>query len=245
MKTGLVIVTCMPEGAPPGTRQRLPAALASLSASGYAGPVSIVDDGSTDAAHVAFLESLPSGIAVIRRPVRGGISRAKNTALRVLRDGGVEVGFLAEDDIDFRPGWWGAYSAAHRFTGVHHFSWAWDDDPSGEMRKRVRLINGYPVVATNRVNGVFLTLTPRVLEVVGGFKILPALWGHEHTNWTRRVIQAGLAPYYADLDRSDRYLGLNAHADSSAIAPAERERLGRENVDEARSLKPLYQPLEE
>jgi GT2 family glycosyltransferase len=245
MQTGLVIVTCMPAGAPPGVRQRLPAALASLASSGYAGPVTIVDDGSSDEAHLAFLSSLSHAMVVVRRPIRGGIARAKNTALRVLRENAADVGFLAEDDIEFRPGWCEAYATAHQATGIQHFSWAWDDDPSGEMRKELRSINGYSVVATNRVNGVFLTLTPRVLEVVGGFKILPAFWGHEHTNWTRRIIDAGLAPFFADLEHSERYIGINAHADSSAIPREDRDRFDRDNAPEAESLRPLFHPFEE
>jgi glycosyltransferase involved in cell wall biosynthesis len=245
MKTGLAIITYVPSEEPEGIRRRLPAALESLSSSGYAGRVSIIDDGSTDPAHLEFLASLPPAISVVRRQSRGGIARAKNTALRVLREAEVDLGFLAEDDIAFFPHWCDAYVEAHKATGIHHFSWAWDEDPSGEMRKEERLIRDFPVVDTSRVNGVFLTFTPTVLEVVGGFKILPALWGHEHTHWTRRIVTAGLAPFFADLAHSHRYLGLNPNAHYSAIAAADRARFADQNEPLAEVLDPLFEPLAE
>lgn len=238
-------MACVPAEAPDGVRMRLPAALASLADSGYPGPVSIIDDGSTDSQHLAYLESLTPAISVIRRPKRGGIARAKNTALRVLQESRVELGFLAEDDIAFSPGWWNAYAEAHEATGIHHFSWAWDDDPSGLMRKAECLIQGYAVVHTSHVNGMFLTFTPTVLQLVGGFKILPAIWGHEHTHWTRRIVYAGLAPFYADVIDSGRYLGVNPNAAYSAIPSADRSGYDRQNAALAKIVLPLFEGLTE
>lgn len=226
-----------------GLRKRLPVVLASLKNSGYPGLVSIIDDGSTDPEHLACLEALAPVASVVLRPKRGGIARAKNTALRILQDSQVDLGFLAEDDIEFPPGWWDAYTEAHIATGIEHFSWAWDDDPSGEMEKVERLIRGFPVMDTSRVNGVFLTFTPTVLQVVGGFKILPALWGHEHTQWTRRIVHADLAPFFADLPYSDRYVGLNSHAGFSAIPLEDRPQFDNENAPYAEILEPLFEPL--
>ncbi len=245
MRTGLAIVTCVPTGCPDEVRKRLPAALDSLRHTGFPGPVSIIDDGSTDPAHLAFLEFTASKANVIRRPRRGGIARAKNTALRVLQGSDVDIGFLAEDDIEFSPGWWEAYIEAHVATRIHHFSWAWDEDPSGEMQKTERMINNFPVVETSRVNGVFLTFTPKVLQIVGGFKILPALWGHEHTQWSRRMVQANLAPFFADLPHSDRYLRLNSFANYSAISDGDRDRFDGENAPYAEILDPIFEPLTE
>jgi glycosyltransferase involved in cell wall biosynthesis len=243
MQTALAILTFVPAGASPGVRRRLPAALASLNESGYSGPVYVVDDGSTDDEHLVYLESLSPSITVVRRPENGGISRAKNTCLRVLADMGVDVGFLAEDDIAFFPGWFEAYVTAHHATGIHHFSWAWDQDPSGQMNKEIRQICGYPVLATTLVNGVFLSFTPAVMQQVGGFKILPAVWGHEHTHWTKRIILAGLAPFFADIVDSNYYLGLNAEAVASAIGAADRKKFAMQNLEPAEDLTPLFLPI--
>ncbi len=242
---GLAILTYVPNSAPPGTRRRLPAALTSLQSSGYAGPLFIIDDHSTDREHVNYLATLSRSATVIRRPVHGGIARAKNTCLRVLASAGITLGFLAEDDIRFSPGWLDAYLTAHAATGIHHFSWSWEHNPVGETTREIREIHGHPVVATNFLNGVFLTFTPTVLREIGGFKVLPAEWGHEHTHWTRRIVQAGLAPFFADILHSNRYIGLNEHAAYSAISHHLRPEFARKNLAAADELTPLFLPLQE
>ena len=86
------------------------------------------------------------------------------------------------------------------------------------MRREIRERRGHAVTATTLVNGVLLSFTPHVSHTVGGFKVLPAPWGHEHTHWTSRIIDAGLAPFFADIVDSNLYIGLNRYAAHSAIA---------------------------
>lgn len=241
----LAILTHVPADSPVELRDRLPAAVESLKTTDYPGPVIVVDDGSTDGAHLRRLETLPPQYRLIRRPRAGGICRAKNTCLRALREAGAEIGFLAEDDILFRPGWHQRYLAAHAATDIHHFSWAWDDDPSGLMRKTLRHIHGHPVVRTSRVNGALLTFTRHMLETIGGFRILPARWGHTHTNWTRRAIGAGLAPWFADIADSNRYIGMGPAGHISAISPTEKQHAATRNEAPAADLTRLHFPLEE
>jgi glycosyltransferase involved in cell wall biosynthesis len=243
MQTALALLTFVPASAPPGVRRRLPAAISSLEKSDYCGPAYVVDDGSTDSDHLDYLASLSPSITVVRRQENGGISRAKNTCLRILADIGIDIGFIAEDDIAFFPGWFAAYRAAHEATGIHHFSWAWDQDPSGQMRKEIHDVRGYPVVATTRVNGVFLSFTPSVLQKVGGFKILPAVWGHEHTQWTKRIVKAGLTPFFADIVDSNCYLSLNTHAGESTVCSQDRDNFAIQNLGSAEDLMPLFEPI--
>jgi hypothetical protein len=89
-------------------------AVATLERTNYAGPVTIVDDASSCKQHMRYLDQLERsrGYRVIRRPVNGGISRAKNTCLRALAELDVDIGFLAEDDIVFYDGWDEAYVRA-------------------------------------------------------------------------------------------------------------------------------------
>lgn len=243
MNHALTILTHVAADSSPGVRQRLPAAIESLRRSQYAGPVYIVDDGSTDPEHLAYLDSLP--VAMHRSQECRGIARAKNTCLKILKESGCDVGFIAEDDIEFRPGWDAAYLKAHEATGIHHFSWAWNDcRPWGEMWKCHRWVNGHEIAETSLLNGVLLSLTPAVLNAVGGFKVMPAKWGHEHTNWTRRIITAGLAPYFCDVVDSNRLIGLNRYAGESSISLAEKAEFGRMNLAAANELTPPYLPLE-
>lgn len=245
MRHALAILTYVPSGARPELRRRLPCALDTLDLSGYAGEVFVVDDASTDADHLRFLASLPGRYRVVRRERNGGISRAKNTCIRAMMEVGVDVGFIAEDDISFRPGWTAAYLAAHSGTGIHHFSWAWDADPSGRMKKRRKVIRGHAVVHSSLVNGLLLTFTRRVIELVGGFRVLPGKWGHTHTNWTRRIVKAKLAPFFADVVNSNRLIAINPYGSSSAIGPEQRRTWERANHAPAHDLTRLHFPLEE
>lgn len=244
LTTGLTILTHVPADSTPGVSQRLPEALRSLQAISYTGPVCVVDDGSTHSGHLRTLESLP--YQVHRMPVSRGIARAKNACLTILQAWGVDIGFIAEDDIEFRPGWDAAYRQAHEQTGIHHFSWAWDDcRPWGEMWKCQRFIHNFPIAQTSLLNGVLLTCTPTVIQSVGGFKIMPAArWGHEHTNWTKRIIDAGLAPHFCDVMHSNQLIGLNRFAGESSVSVEEKILFGNLNEAAANELRPLYHPLE-
>ena len=245
MRYALAILTFVPANSPQQLRMRLPAAMMTLNHSGYDGPVYIVDDGSRDQEHLMYLDELSMEHHVIRRLSNGGIARAKNTCLRVLSDAKIDLGFIAEDDISFQQGWCNAYAEAHSATGIHHFSWAWDNDPSGDMRKTRHLIRGYPIVSTSRVNGLFLTFTSRVLQDVGGFKVLPAAWGHEHTNLTKRIVSARLAPFFADIIDSNKFICFNGNESTSAIRTDDREQFAIQNEGPANDLETIFYDLKD
>ena len=176
MNLCLTVLTCVPANAPK-MRQRLPHLMETLQRSGFPGKVVIVDDGSKDPQHSEHLDAFEQeGVRVVRRPKRGGISKAKNTCLRVLRNSGFSFGFIMEDDAEVSPGWWQPYVQAHKKTGIHHFSWAGDRYFSN-MRKLVRTVRKGQVVKCSRLNGVLLTVTPQQIAKIGGFKVLPRMWG--------------------------------------------------------------------
>jgi len=209
--TALAIVTYVDAARPRDVGRRLPEALASLERTSYAGPVIIVDDGSTCDNHQAYLHDLEreGRYSVIRRRTNGGISRAKNTCLRAISDTGAEIGFLAEDDILFAEGWDRAYTEAMRRSGIQHFSWFLPDDAN-----RVVACNGTLVTITAGLLGLLLTFTREVLDTVGGFKVLPHRYGYEHVNWTYRIVSTGLAPFDADIFDSSRFVRRNAYPPS-------------------------------
>ena len=204
--TSLVLLTYVDSQRPIAVQQRLPDAIASLEQTRYRGPVMIVDDGSNCEKHMRFLDHLEASgrYEVIRRPVNGGISRAKNTCLRLLAESGAEVGFLAEDDILFHEGWDEAYVTSMQRSGIQHFSW-YVQDPSDQ----IVACNGALVSASSGLLGLLLTMTREVLARVGGFKIFPHRYGYEHIQWTYRNVLAGLAPFPCDIAESHRYIGRN------------------------------------
>lgn len=245
VKHALAILTCSLSRIESDVRSRLPHAIESLVLTDYPGPVFVVDDGSDDARHLKFLNSLRGRFHVVCRSVNGGISRAKNTCLRLLMQNDIDVGFIAEDDVEFRRGWHEEYLRAHDLTRIKHFSWSWDLDPDQPMKKTVARINHYPVVRTSHVNGLLLSFTPDVIATVGGFKLLPGLWGHEHTNWTQRIIRAGLAPFFADICNSNRFIQMGPYGNVSTISEEEKRKWTEENLDCACDFSELYFPLSE
>ncbi len=201
-RTALAILTYVDAARPAAVGQRLPDAIASLEHTSYRDPVFVVDDGSTGSDHLKYLASLDSArFTVVRRPANGGISRAKNTCLRILAQTGAEILFLAEDDILFREGWEDAYGEAMRRSAIQHFSWY--ESAPGNV---VMACNGTLVTMTAGLLGLLMTFTQEAVRRVGGFKVLPHRYGFEHINWTYRAIQAGLAPFGADIVESFRYI---------------------------------------
>lgn len=244
MRHALTILTYVRADANDHILKRLPEALRSLRDSGYDGPTVVVDDGSTHPDHLAYLKSLPPEIEVVTRPENGGISRAKNTCLRVLGERDIDVGFLSEDDIQFHPGWAEAYLTAHAKTDIEHFCWV-SDTFFRRLTKTPRQQNGFTVVEPSRLNGVFLTVTPRVLSTVGGFRVLPRPWGHEHIHWTRRIVKAGLAPFPCDIAHSNRVITLNRYAEVSTVPQQCKQKWSRENQPGADDISQVYWRLEE
>lgn len=239
-RTALAILTYVDRDRPPAVRRRLRDALASLERTGYRGAALVVDDGSTCAEHLAHLDLLASSgrYEVIRRPANGGVSRAKNTALRALADHDFDVAFLAEDDILFRDGWDLAYTAAMSRSGIQHFSW-YVHDPANQ----VVACNGSLVTATSGLLGLLLTMTREVLTRVGGFKVLPHRYGYEHIQWTYRAILAGLAPFPCDIVDSHRYIGRSALPPS--LDPEEVQAGTAENRPQGHVIDRLFEPFEE
>jgi glycosyltransferase involved in cell wall biosynthesis len=238
--TALAILTYVDAARPASIGRRLRDAIASLERTSYRDPVLVVDDGSSCAEHLRYLDSLARDgrYEVIRRRANGGISRAKNTCLRAIAERDVEIGFLAEDDILFREGWDQAYAQAMSQSGVQHFSWYLPD-----AGNRVVACNGSLVTATSGLLGLLLTCTRDVLARVGGFKILPRRYGYEHIQWTYRNILAGFAPFPADIADSSRFIERNSHP--SSVDHAEMQAGITDNWQPGFVIERLLEPLEE
>lgn len=238
----LTILTFVPNDKPQ-LKLRLPHLIGTLQQSEFPGTVTVVDDASDDPEYVEYLESL-SRINVIRRETRGGISRAKNTCLRALRGSDFTFGFIMEDDMEVSENWWQPYLQLHLQTGIHHFSWAANKYFS-DMRKSPVKYRGQPLVKCSRLNGSMLTVTPQQIVQVGGFKVMPRLWGREHIHYTDRCVRAGLAPFYADVPSSNKLVRLGPYSKFSFMAAhVQRRACNDANRAAARSRRVL-EPLME
>lgn len=225
-------------------RPRLPHLIESLKQSEFPGHVAIIDDCSTDEEHLKYLDGLESeGFQVVRRTDRGGISKGKNTCLRVMRDRDFDFGFIMEDDMEVSPGWWDIYARAHARTGIHHFSWA-SDSYFSDMKKSNMRIGKDRIMRCSRLNGCLLTVTPRMIGKVGGFKVMPRKWGYEHIQYTDRCIRAKLAPFYADVPDSNNYVRLSVHSRFTFIPHRDRVVANKANYAAGRS-RAMFEPITE
>jgi glycosyltransferase involved in cell wall biosynthesis len=199
-KTGLAISTYFCEGTPKDRLSIFKRSMESLLATGYPGKIYLVDDGSTRTEH---LEGIDKRVTVIRKE-HGGIARTKNTCIRLLLEDGVDVGFLADDDVFYLDfAWHIAYSDAVRDTGMDHLSFYHNNKPCDLV-----YYNGYPLRRTPDVNGCFFTFTGRLIERIGYIKVLPCDYGHEHSNFSFRADRLFGQGGFFDLVDAKRYIDL-------------------------------------
>lgn len=245
IQVSLTFLCCVPETADglQTLRMRLPHLLSTLDYEDFPGRIFVVDDASTDSEHLRYLDSLPEKFEVVRRAERGGSACGKNTCLRLISDSFADFGFVVEDDVVFHcRNWHDAYVEAHQMTGIQHFSWRKHLD-----KNRVVLRNGYAVTATHGTNGLLTTVTPELLKVVGGLRVLPRLWGHAHGDHTRRCIRRGFAPFYVDVADSRRFVQMGKFHQSSSISARHRTLARQDNPAVLKLLQAGgdYAPLQE
>lgn len=155
--------------------------ISSLVKTNFYGNIYIVDDGSTITDHLSFVEQLRiPNLRIVRKPLNSGIARTKNTCLRLIHNHG-DIGFLADDDLMYNENWWSEYENAIIKTNIHHFCAFIENAKTDPI-----IINNIKLRATPWVNGCFLTVTKRLIDDVGYFKVLEYGYGHEHSNFTLR-----------------------------------------------------------
>jgi len=240
MKTGIAISTYFCDKTPPERLDIFRRSLESLFSTGYDGAIVIVDDGSTCYEHFKLLLEISHGhrINLIDRP-HGGIARAKNTCIKALLDEGVDVGFLADDDILYKSGVWHTqYAEAIKKTGIDHLSYFLESTPC-----EIRVIDGIRIRQTPSVNGCFLTFTRKLIEKIGFFKILPNEYGHEHSNFSIRAARLAGQGGFFDLDGSAGLLELIPESVvNKSVGPVDPGQF-KENERHAIMMGFQYEPL--
>lgn len=185
--------------------------LTSLKNSGSNILVVIVVDGSFTPEHKKILDKFNDIFKIIYREKNGGISLAKNTAISELIKRGITVGFLADDDIIYHPGWNDFYIKTLLETGVEHFCY-WPSDSFHTIMLNVEK-NRKPISHTlSGISGCFLTFTKKIIHRVGYFRKMPYLYGFEHEEFTGRCIGASFVDKQYDGIDSSKYIKLNSRS---------------------------------
>ncbi len=174
----------------------------------------IVVDGPVPQAHERLLERYSGYFSIVRRPINGGAARAKNSAIRILLDEGVTIGFLLDDDVSCQRGWLEQYTAFCRSMNVHHVAGFAKQHffPEGpkwqELNMRYESHGKWRIIKHRGAHGHLLTFTPELIEKIGYFKVYPGKMGGWHANFTYRAVRAGLGgfPWAVDLADGEKYI---------------------------------------
>lgn len=148
--------------------------------------VIVVDDGSPFKDHLAWtLQTFPS-VQIIQRPFNGGLSKCKNTCLRIMKEKHSQEGSffaaLADDDIEYFPGFEDLYVSG---LSIESSSYGPINILSA-CTKSCLSRNTFRVEPQTICNGYFVCFHSSHLETVGYFKVFPKKYGHEHVWWTLR-----------------------------------------------------------
>jgi hypothetical protein len=181
--------------------------ICSLIESGYDGYIFICDDGSSTYDHLDFIYSLHNDkIVVYKQGENRGYSKIKNLGIKLILDQNNEFGFLCDDDLLYKKDWWTYYLDAYEKTGYPHYSFF--NHTYGGQHDLGTLFekNGIDLRLTPLLQGGMLTFSSTLINQVGYYKIFPRKLGHEHTNFTVRIIHKNIIPGFLDLRDSMEYL---------------------------------------
>lgn len=211
----------------------------------------VIIDGPIPAQHLSIIESFSDTFRTVQRPENGGVSRVKNTGIRVLLEQNVDVGILVDDDVLFHQGWIETYIKLIEDFQLHHF--AWNDKrifenlkitkpTSGALRSfSYTNSKGYELFKHPGTCGIFLTFTPALIKKIGYFKVMPGKIGNEHQQFTLRANRAKMIGHPIDLINSYEFIehiGVDKdsedaiiHSVSDAFREKENKNIGLNSKD--------------
>lgn len=164
--------------------------------------VVVVNDGSNQERLLEILSKYDK-MNIIHKSENGGISKSKNTCIKYLYDNGVDNMFLMDDDIIVKDGFIELYSDSISISNIDHFNYIYRPHSSSEKINR-----GVDLLSCDKLYGCLMTITRRMVEKIGYFRILPHKYGHEHTEYTHRSIRNGFSEGFIDVCGSDKYITL-------------------------------------
>jgi len=168
----------------------------------------IVIDGKVPKKHYDLLNKYDFNI--YKRKENGGVAKTKNTCIKLLLEQNVDIGFLADDDLLYKNNCLEKYTNFIYKTQCHHLIASYPHPKvHPDWNKMNYILDNYKGEKIRRHGGgvgYFLSFTPKLIEKIGYFKILPGKFGSEHINFSKRVIKMGIADFHFDIDNSVDYV---------------------------------------
>lgn len=209
--------------------------------------VVIVVDGQVPSRHQKLLQKYQDHFVIHTRPSNGGVARTKNTSIRLLMEQKVDIGFLMDDDIDYKLDCLDKYVEAILKCQLHHMSYTqmnpivhpktlWEQ--MGYIKTEIK---GHHIMNhRGRGVGCLLTFTSELIKKIGYFKVMEGKYGYEHINFTYRALEQKMIPFVSDIVDVEHYIdhigfeavGINQYKKSHSIGEEYRKSENQKNKDE-------------
>lgn len=207
LKMGIAISTYSDQNTPNTRYQIIEESLFSLKNTYDNMTVIIVVDGSYTLQHKEILDKYQNIFTIIYKRDNGGLSKTKNTGINELLNRNIDVGFLADDDMLYKQGWYRLYTSTMINSNISHFTY-WPLSLSNDISNEK--INNTMLTVTAGKSGCFLTFTKELINKIGYFRVFPHKYGYEHVEFTERYINNNnIIKKIYDVYNSNSYLLLN------------------------------------
>lgn len=162
---------------------------------------------------------------------QAGVATAKNKAIELLMDAGVEHLFLFDDDCwPIVDNWWKPYVESPE----PHLMYIFGDLKKPPLLKDIRKLPADDQhSAWSGPRGCMLYANRVVVETVGGMDPIFNPWGYEHGDWSNRIHHAGLTTWrYADVAGSEvLFHSMDEWAEADRTIPTpDRQRLASDHA---------------
>ena len=218
--------------------------------------VVVVIDGPIPDKHTQLLQEFSFPIYV--RSKNGGVARTKNTSIRLLLEQSVDIGWLADDDVLYKPGCLEQYCHTIWKGHIHHMGFCQMHPLVHPMSEWSRMgyvpttINGMEVMKHGGGGvGCWLSFTPKLIKTIGYFKVMSGKYGYEHINFSHRCVHQGMIPHCSDIRNPLQYIdhigfepiGYNQFRKSHSISEQYRKEENQKNRQEWKEGMDKYVPL--
>ena len=216
MKIGIAISTYTQENTNPERYKIIEKSLQSLNKinnqnTKYSLYITIVIDGEIPIIHKNLLDKFSFNI--YQRKTNGGVAKTKNTSIKLLLNENVDIGFLADDDIEYKTGILEKYVDTIKLGNIHHIGFCQMHPlvhPKNEWEKMGYIKSKYNNVEVMKHGGggvgCWLSFTPELIKKIGYFKVMAGKYGYEHINFTLRSIYHKMIPFAMDIINPLEYI---------------------------------------
>jgi hypothetical protein len=237
---GLCISTYFNETTDPRRLEIFKQGISSLMSTKFDGIIYLIDDGSKCKDHLDWVkQKFPTRINIYEKPQNGGISKVKNTSLRLLLEQEVDILFLADDDLIYiDDSWHQYYLEAIEKIGYGHLCYRGNYNPNDDIIYK----NKFPLINQKNGSGCLLIFTRDIVLKYGYFKVMKEKYGYEHPNYSYRICYDLNIPGLFDIINSSDIIACDSKI--SSLSEGERDRGNNNNVEELYAMDKVIECIE-